>query len=104
MLSIQDHPILQLIDNEISQCETRLSELLVQRVTLTKVLLKSTYEVAEVICHNLNIPKKERAVSLLCGYEYLTNIQMIEQLVELNQCDFRCPIYDLQNKLLIHLK
>ena len=108
MLSVQDHPIVQQIDNEISQREACLSELQVQRVTLTKALLKSTYEVAQVICQNLNIQHKERAVALLCGYEYLTNIQMIEQwlleqLVELNQCEFCCPINELQNRLLMRL-
>ena len=108
MLSVQDHPIVQQIDSEISQREASLSELQVQRVTLTKSLLKATYEYAQVICHNLNIQQKERKVAFLCGYEYLTNIQMIEQwlleqLVELNQCDFRCPINELQNRLLMRL-
>ena len=40
MLSVQDHPIVQQIDNEISQREACLSELQVQRVTMTKALLK----------------------------------------------------------------
>ena len=108
MLSVQDHPIVQQIDNEISQREACLSELQVQRIKLTKALLKSTYEVAQVLCQNLNIQQKERAVALLCGYEYLTNIQVIEQwlleqLVELNQCEFCCPISELQNRLLMRL-
>ncbi|MCP4323201.1 MAG: hypothetical protein GY951_10235 [Psychromonas sp.] len=108
MLSVQDHPIVQQIDNENTQREARLSELKVQKVTLTNALLKSTYEVAQVICQSLNIQQKERAVALLCGYEYLTNIQIIEQwlleqLVELNQCEFCCPISELQNRLLMRL-
>jgi len=45
---------------------------------------------------------------LLCGYEYLTNIQMVEQwvleqLVELNQSYFSCPVSELQNRLLMKL-
>ena len=108
MLSVQDHPIVRQIDNEISQREACLSELQVQRIKLTKALLKSTYEVVQVLCQNLNIQQKERAVALLCGYEYLTNIQVIEQwlleqLVELNQCEFDCPINELQNRLLMRL-
>jgi hypothetical protein len=91
------------INYENLQREACLSELQVQRVTLTKALLKSTYEVAQIICQNLNIQHKERAVALLCGYEYLTNIQMIEHLVELNQCEFYCSISDLQNRLLMRL-
>lgn len=79
MLCVHDHPLVQQIDNEISQREARLSELQMQKVTLTKALLKSTYEVPQVICQNLNIQQRDRAVALLCGYEYLTNIQMIEQ-------------------------
>ncbi|KPU83206.1 hypothetical protein JI57_02070 [Psychromonas sp. PRT-SC03] len=51
MLSVHDHPIVQHIDNEISQREARLSELQIQKVTLTKALLKSTYEVAQIICY-----------------------------------------------------
>lgn len=109
MLSVQDHPIVQQIDSEISQREARLSELQVQRVTITKALLKSTYQVAQGLCQNLKIQPKERAVALLCGYEYLTNIQMVEQwlleqLVELNQCEFGCPISELQNRLLMRLQ
>lgn len=108
MLSVQDHPIVRQIDSEISQREACLSELQVQRIKLTKALLKSTYEVVQVLCQNLNIQQKERAVALLCGYEYLTNIQVIEQwlleqLVELNQCEFDCPINELQNRLLMRL-
>lgn len=108
MLSVQDHPIVRQIDNEISQREACLSELQMQRIKLTKALLKSTYEVAQILCQNLNIQQKERAVALLCGYEYLTNIQVVEQwlleqLVELNQCEFCCPISELQNRLLMRL-
>lgn len=108
MLCVQDHPIVQQIDNEISQRENRLSALQAQRIRLTKALLKSTYEVGQIICQNLNIQPRERGVALLCGYEYLTNIQMIEQwlleqLVELNQCEFDCPIGELQNRLLMRL-
>lgn len=108
MLSIQDHPIVQRLDNEIVQREANLTELQIKRISITKSLLQATYEYAQVICQNLNIQKKERAVALLCGYEYLTNIQMVEQwlleqLVELNQCKFFCPVSELQNSLLMRL-
>ena len=108
MLCVQDHPIVQQLDNEIAQREANLMELQIKRISITKSLLQATYEDAQVICQNLNIQQKERAVALLCGYEYLTNIQMIEQwlleqLVELNQCEFCCPISELQNRLLMRL-
>ena len=108
MLSVQDHPIVQQLDNEIVQRETNLAELQFERISVTKSLLRATYEYAQVICRNLNIQPKERTVALLCGYEYLTNIQMVEQwlleqLVELNQCEFCCPISELQNRLLMRL-
>ena len=108
MLSVHDHPIVQQIDSQISQSEAYLSSLQVKRITLTRSLLKSTYEVAQIICHNLYIDKNERGVALLCGYEYLTNIQVIEQwlleqLVELNQSRFDCSINELQNRLVMRL-
>ncbi|WP_409440180.1 hypothetical protein [Psychromonas sp. GE-S-Ul-11] len=108
MLSIQDHPIVQQLDSQISQGEAYLLSLQVKRVTLTKSLLRSTYEVAQIICRNLYITQNKREVALLCGYEYLTNIQMVEQwlleqLVELNQSYFSCPVSELQNRLLMKL-
>jgi len=108
MLSVQDHPIVQQLDNEIIQREANLTELQIKRISITKSLLKATYEYAQMICINLNIEQKERTVALLCGYEYLTNIQMVEQwlleqLVELNQCKFCCPISELQNRLMMCL-
>lgn len=108
MLSVQDHPIVQQIDNEILHREAKLAYLQTERVAKTKALLKSTYQYARVLCQNLNIQPQERAVALLFGYEYLTNIQMVEQwlleqLVELNQCEFYCPVSELQNSLLTRL-
>lgn len=86
IFSIQDHLIVQQIDSEISQREARLSELQVERVVLTKRLLKSTYEYARIICQHLNIQQ-----------------WLLEQLVDLNQCEFCCPISELQNRLLMRL-
>ena len=108
MLSVHDHPIVQQIDSQISQSETYLSSLQVKRIELTRSLLKSTYEVAQIICRNLYINQTQREVALLCGYEYLTNIQMVEQwlleqLVELNQPRFDCGINELQNRLVMRL-
>ena len=108
MLSVHDHPIVQQIDNEILHREAKLAYLHTERIAKTKALLKSTYEYARILCRNLNIQQQERAVALLFGYEYLTNIQMVEQwlleqLVELNQCEFCCPISELQNRLLMRL-
>jgi UTP-glucose-1-phosphate uridylyltransferase len=108
MLSVQDHPLVQKIDDEILKREAALAFLQTERVTKTKALLKSTYQYARVLCQNLNIQQQERAVALLFGYEYLTNIQMVEQwlleqLVELNQCEFCCPTSELQNRLLVRL-
>tara|TARA_R110001583_G_scaffold134537_1_gene286271 strand:- start:105 stop:461 length:357 start_codon:yes stop_codon:yes gene_type:complete len=108
MLCVKDHPIVQQIDNEILQREAKLAYLQAERIAKTKALLKSTYEHAKILCRNLNIEEQERGTALLFGYEYLTNIQMIEQwlleqLVELNQCEFLCPLSDLQNKLLMRL-
>lgn len=108
MLSVKDHPIVQKIDEEIKQRQVKLAYLQTERITKTKALLKSTYEYARILCKNLNIQQQERAVALLFGYEYLTNIQMVEQwlleqLVELNQCEFCCPISELQNCLLMRL-
>lgn len=108
MLCVNDHPLVQQIDNEISQRETHLASLQAERIRVTKTLLNSTYKIARLICHNLNINEKERSVALLCGHEYLTNIQMLEQwlleqLVELNQSYFACPVSELQNRLLMRL-
>jgi len=108
MLSVQDHPIVQQIDNEILHREAKLAYLQTERIAKTKALLKSTYEYARILCRNLNIQQQERAVALLFGYEYLTNIQMVEQwlleqLVELNQCEFYCTVSELQNRLLMRL-
>jgi hypothetical protein len=108
MLCVKDHPIVQQIDNEILQRKAKLAYLQTERIAKTKALLKSTYEYARILCRNLNIQQQERAVALLFGYEYLTNIQMVEQwlleqLVELNQCEFCCPISELQNRLLMRL-
>lgn len=108
MLSVQDHPIVQQIDNEILQREAKLAYLKTERITKTKALLKSTSQYARVLCQNLNIQKQEKAVALLFGYEYLTNIQMVEQwlleqLVELNLSYFECSISELQNRLLMRL-
>ncbi|MCG6201151.1 hypothetical protein [Psychromonas antarctica] len=108
MLSVQDHPIVQQLDNEIVQRETFLAELQVKRISLTTSLLRSTYDNAQMICRKLYIQEKERGVALLCGYEFLTNQQMVEQwlldqLVELNQVQFECPIHELQNRLLMRL-
>ena len=109
MLSVQDHPMVQLIDDEIVQREANLTELQIKRISITKSLLQATYEYAQIICRNLNIQPKDRGVALLCGYEYLTNIQMVEQwlleqLVELNQYYFSCPVSELQNRLLMRLR
>ncbi|WP_028868700.1 hypothetical protein [Psychromonas arctica] len=108
MLSVHDHPIVQQIDSQISQSEAYLSSLQVKRIELTRSLLKSTYEVAQIICRNLYINQTQREVALLCGYEYLTNIQMVEQwlleqLVELNQPRFDCCVSELQNRLVMRL-
>ena len=108
MLSVHDHPIVQQIDSQISQSEAYLSSLQVKRIVLTKSLLKSTYEVAQIICHNLYINQNQRDIALLCGYEYLTNIQMVEQwlleqLVELNQSRFECAVNELENRFLMRL-
>ncbi|WP_354623488.1 hypothetical protein [Psychromonas sp. MME2] len=57
---MHDHPLVQQIDNEIAHREARLSELQVQKISLTKALLKSTYEVADTLCRRLHIQKRER--------------------------------------------
>ena len=108
MLSVKDHPIVQKIDDEIKQKQVKLADLQIERITRTKALLKFTYEYARILCQNLNIQQQERAIALLFGYEYLTNIQtveqwLLEQLVELNQCEFICPINELQNGWLMRL-
>lgn len=108
MLSVQDHPIVQRIDNEIELRERWLIELQLKRVTLTKSLLKCKCKYAIILCRNLNIQLKDNSVAILCGYEFLTNQQMVEQwlleqLFSLNQCQFSCSLFDLQNKLFMKL-
>ncbi len=108
MLSVQDHPIVRHIDDEIQQKEQGVIELQLKRITLSRLLLKCTFDYAIIICRNLNIQLKEKAVAILCGYDFLTNQQMVEQwlleqLVSLNQCQFNCSLFDLQNKLLMKL-
>ena len=108
MLSVQDHPLVLNVDNKINCLEEGLTKLQIQRIQLTKSLLKSTLEYALIICKNLNIKLTDRSIAILCGYEFLTNQQMVEQwlleqLVENNECRFNCPLFDLQNKLLMKL-
>lgn len=108
MLSVQEHPIVQSIDDEIAEREKCLVELQLKRVRLTKILLKCKFDYAVIICKNLNIELKSNRVAILCGYEFLTNQQMVEQwlleqLAALNQCQFNCSILDLQDKLLMKL-
>lgn len=108
MLSVQDHPIVQALDNEIALREQGLVELQHKRIRLTKSLLKYKCEYAIIICRNLNIKLTGKSVAMLCGYEFVTNQQMIEQwllerLASLNQCQFNCSLFDLQNKLLMKL-
>lgn len=108
MLSLVDHPMMQQIDNAIAQHEHNIANLQIERLRVSKALMSSTYKVAKHICQNLNIIENERAVALLCGFEYLTNIQcveqwLLEQLVELNQSYFKCPVSELQNRLLMRL-
>ncbi len=106
MLSVQDHPIVQTIDSEIALREQSLLELQCKRLSLTKSLLKCKCEYAIILCRNLNIQLTDNNVAMLCGYEFLTNQQMVEQwllerLASINQCQFNCSIFDLQNKLLM---
>ncbi|GLS88940.1 hypothetical protein GCM10007916_00070 [Psychromonas marina] len=108
MLSVQDHPIVQAIDSEIALRKQGLLELQCRRLTLIKSLLKCKCEYAIILCRNLNIQLKGNSVAILCGYELLTNQQMVEQwllerLVSINQCQFTCSLSDLQNKLLMRL-
>ncbi|WP_413692077.1 hypothetical protein [Psychromonas sp. KJ10-2] len=108
MLSLVDHPMMQHIDTKIDQHEHSLSKLQVERIKISKELMSSTYNVARLICQNLNIVEHDRSVALLCGYEYLSNIQIVEQwlleqLVELNQSYFTCPVSELQNRFLMRL-
>ncbi|WP_094752145.1 hypothetical protein [Psychromonas sp. CD1] len=79
MLSVHDHPIVQQIDSHLKRWETDLSNLKIKRIALTTSLLRATYDNAQLLCRNLNIQEKKCDVALLCGYEFLTNQQMVEQ-------------------------
>ena len=108
MLSVQDHPLVQNVDSQIQSLEQGLCKLQYQRIQITKSLLKSTLEYALIICQNLNIDMKSRNVATLCGYDFLTNQQMVEQwlleqLVINSEYQFNCSLFDLQNQLLMKL-